>query len=148
MEDMLRSMDMSVILEDLDRLKSPRIKLSPQRRKEVQYAFQKLIKQSSKQDDPYTESRIKLQTAQFLMSISEYIKDSPNDNGANIQSLLVKKIIGYVDDNHDKTITPEYLEEWLSISKYHISRVFERATGFTITEYLKTRRVIEARKKC
>ena len=147
MEDVLRSMDMSVIWEDLDSLKSSRISLSLKRRKEVRSAFQKLIKQSARQDNPYTESRTKLHMAQLLMSISEYIKDSPKDNGPIPQDAVVKKVIGCMDANHDKPITPDYLEEWLSISKYHISRVFERSTGFTITEYLKTRRAIETWKR-
>jgi AraC-like DNA-binding protein len=55
------------------------------------------------------------------------------------------EIMRYLNANHQKSITIVELSQHFSISRYHLSRIFKSATGFTIIEYINHVRLLEAR---
>lgn len=147
LEDTLKALEINSILENLAELKNSRTRLSLKKSAEVQAAFQNIYRQSTKHYDPYTQAKIKLQLAQLLIFFSECMRNSYMEHESNVQDVIVKKIINYIDTNYMKTITLDFLEQEFFISKYYISHVFKQVTGFTIIEYLQSRRIIEVQKK-
>lgn len=59
---------------------------------------------------------------------------------------LIEKILYYVDEHLDESITFEYLAEKFNYSAFHFHRIFSAVTGQSITDYLKKRRLMYAYK--
>jgi AraC-like DNA-binding protein len=53
----------------------------------------------------------------------------------------VKKIITYLNDNYTNDIDLDQVAEKFFISKYHLCRVFKKATGLTLQEYIRRKRL-------
>ncbi len=63
------------------------------------------------------------------------------------QYQIIEKIISYVAENMDKDLCLETLSKELYYSKYDISRVFLKNTGYTIYQYIKQQRLDRAAKE-
>jgi len=147
LEETLKSLGIEDILGHLTSLKSSCTRLTLKRSTEVQSAFQNIYRQSTKQDAPYNLAKVKIQLAQLLINFSEYMETSSVEQTSNPLEVLVKKAIGYIDSNYMKPLTLDLLEQELFASKYYISHIFKQLTGFTIIEYLQSRRIIEVQKR-
>ncbi|MBN2221038.1 MAG: helix-turn-helix domain-containing protein [Vallitaleaceae bacterium] len=58
----------------------------------------------------------------------------------------VQEILSYLQKNYPAPITLDLLSEKFFMSRYYISRLFKKETGFTIIEYLHSIRVLQAQK--
>jgi AraC-like DNA-binding protein len=58
----------------------------------------------------------------------------------------VEKIIRYIENHYDETITIGKLADELFLSKYYISRIFHQVTGQTIQHFILLKRINEARR--
>ncbi len=66
-----------------------------------------------------------------------------------ITHLPIKKvyeIIQYLKANYKRNLALEDLAEDFYISRYYMTRIFKKTTGFTIFEYIHSLRVIEAQR--
>lgn len=59
---------------------------------------------------------------------------------------LIEKILYYIDEHLDESITFEYLADKFNYSAFHFHRIFSAVTGQSITDYLKKRRLMYAYK--
>lgn len=57
---------------------------------------------------------------------------------------LADHVASYVSERIDAPITLEALAQHVGVSKYHLSRLFEAATGFALGEYVQRRRLQRA----
>ena len=53
----------------------------------------------------------------------------------------VKKIITYLNDNYTNDVDLDQVAEQFFISKFHLCRVFKKATGLTLQEYVRRKRL-------
>lgn len=60
--------------------------------------------------------------------------------------LLVQGIVAYIDQNYAGPIVLTQLAKTFFTDKCHISHIFRRKTGLTVTQYVQYRRVMEAQK--
>jgi len=58
---------------------------------------------------------------------------------------LSNEIISYINANISRELSLELLSERFFISKNHLNRIFKNATGVTVWEYIKLKRLIMAR---
>ena len=56
----------------------------------------------------------------------------------------ISELIEYINENYRDELRVEALAQRFYLSRYHLSRKFKEATGFTIIEYINSVRIIEA----
>ena len=71
-------------------------------------------------------------------------RDTKKLSGKPVQS-LTGDIIAYINANLSSELSLDMLSERFFISKNHLNRVFKGATGVTVWEYIKVKRLIMAR---
>lgn len=57
---------------------------------------------------------------------------------------MVRATLEYIERNLENKITLEDLAENTFLSKYHFHRIFNEATGVSVMEYIRRRRLIHA----
>ncbi|KAF0196279.1 MAG: helix-turn-helix domain-containing protein [Bacillota bacterium] len=90
----------------------------------------------------------KIALAEILLNINELFSSS-----SSVRSLRsvpeMKRVLPmliYINEHLHEDLSLERLAKTFYISKYHISHIFKKATGFTPKEYIIHRRIIKARK--
>lgn len=53
----------------------------------------------------------------------------------------VRSVIAYINEHFNDKITLDQLQEQFYISKYHLCRVFRQATGLTVHQYIRRKRI-------
>lgn len=61
------------------------------------------------------------------------------------KSLIVKRVVDYIDENFSRDLTVEELSKVAGLSAYYFSRVFKKYTGFTLHEYVVKSRITGAK---
>lgn len=94
-----------------------------------------------------SEARIQSLLLEILIEVARYVQIIPENKQTH--SSVDEKVIeiaNYIKTNYGSTITLESLSEDFFISRYYLSHIFKRATGFTIFEYIHSIRIVEAQK--
>ena len=99
--------------------------------------FKKYSDNFKNANSPITDSII----VEIFYIISKAVSFSAPDTG-NSQ---VKSIIAYINENFTQKITLDTLAEKFFISKYHLCRIFRKATGLTVLDYIRSKRLIFAK---
>lgn len=91
---------------------------------------------------PESKAMIKALSIQLLTHVNNIVTITPIKKESNntIQDILV-----YINNNLAEKITLELLEEKFNISKYYISRIFKQQIGYTVVEYITTKRILLAK---
>jgi AraC-like DNA-binding protein len=67
---------------------------------------------------------------------SQPAEEAQTSSSAKKKLWLIQEVKGYIQRNYQKQITLEDLAQELDISQYHLSRVFNAESGFSLPEYL------------
>lgn len=88
---------------------------------------------------PESKAMVKALTLQLLTHINNIVTIAPakKENHNIIQDILM-----YINKRLTDKITLELLEENFSTSKYYISRMFKQQIGYTVVEYITTKRIL------
>lgn len=62
-------------------------------------------------------------------------------SGSDVSAGPVRSVILYLNNNYDKDVTLDSLQERFFISKYYLCREFRKATGLTVHEYIRRKRL-------
>ncbi|MBF9017295.1 MULTISPECIES: response regulator [unclassified Oceanispirochaeta] len=79
-----------------------------------------------------------------FLSILEQFLDKIKDRKESRQDLIVKRVMIYVEDQYENTISLEDLAESLNLSPSHISKVIKKTTGQNLPEILNKFRINKA----
>ena len=60
---------------------------------------------------------------------------------------IIMKVIDYIEDNLDGTLSLDEVADKAGYSKFHLNRLFSESVGFTIYKYIQTRRLTVAAEK-
>lgn len=93
------------------------------------------------------EARLQSHLITLLVEVARYLETEPEDS--ELEPTVNQKIfevIQYLKSNYKNNITLEQLAEDFYISRYYLSRVFKKATGFTIFKYIHSLRILEAQR--
>lgn len=105
-----------------------------------------MILEASNQDSGY-ETKLQIQLADFLIELSRYLaNEEANDESEPSANQKVYEVIQYLKANYAKQITLEELADDFYISRYYLTRVFKKTTGFTIFEFIHSLRIVEAQR--
>lgn len=64
---------------------------------------------------------------------------------ADISNKQLRAVISYINNRYTENITLDGLEEKFFISKYHLCRIFKKATGHSIHSYITHKRITKVR---
>lgn len=77
----------------------------------------------------------------MIIALTRAVADS---KALNNYSVLIRNLVIYINSNYSKEISLSGIAEGSHISKEHLSRMFKKETGVTITEYVATARLKKA----
>lgn len=62
-------------------------------------------------------------------------------------SIIIAKVVDYIEDNLDDSLTLDSIAKRVGYSKFHLNRLFSQNTGRTIHKYIQLRRLTKAAKQ-
>ena len=80
-----------------------------------------------------------------IVEILYLINQVSNFSASDISAGPVKSVILYLNSHFDRTVTLDSLQEKFFISKYYLCREFRKATGLTVHEYIRRKRLTMVR---
>ncbi len=91
----------------------------------------------------------KITLAEILLIINKACNNNKNIhqplNDIKNTHSKIRPILKYIHENLEKDLSLQHLASHFYMNKYHMGDVFKKATGFTIYNYIITRRIIKAR---
>lgn len=80
-----------------------------------------------------------------LVEILYLINKITTFSDADLTGSPVKSVIFYINNHYTEDITLDLLQDKFFISKYHLCRAFHKATGLTVHEYIRRKRLTKVR---
>ena len=92
------------------------------------------------------EDACQLLAASFLALVCQMNLErrQDTDESAAKNGLIISCIEQYINRNYKETITLDSVAEQFHISRYYLSHLFRKSTGFSLIQYLTQRRIGEA----
>lgn len=100
----------------------------------------------SKTGTPADNAMIKTLLIQMLIIMNQIFEE--NNRGKKVvirTNEKVEKILDYINNNLDKKISLDLLEDIFFLNKYHLCRIFKQSTGFSVIEYTTYKRIMHAK---
>lgn len=94
------------------------------------------------------KGQVKLYLMELIISINRNFKNK-SLNISQTTNILHKKvgdILKYLNENYSEEISLTKISLEFSISKFYLSKIFKKSTGFSLIEYLNSIRIKEAQK--
>ncbi|HBF38540.1 MAG TPA: hypothetical protein DDW50_14635, partial [Firmicutes bacterium] len=145
----LNYLKIETILNDLKTIPFKKASLNLKQTTEMESLFKNLLKLNGKIANEYQPAITSALIKSYLLIILSKLKMFINQNKADVpdtKNLKVQAIVQYIDGHYMSPLSLDKLQEVFNISKFHISHIFKEVTGFTVTEYIQYRRIIEAQK--
>lgn len=101
--------------------------------------IEKHIRECPKDNDTV----VKCAVIEFLHNIGRISSEEQKEINGNIS-----EIIQYININLTQNIPLDELAEKFFLSKYYLCRIFKKNTGFTINQYIVTKRLLLAKQLC
>ena len=81
----------------------------------------------------------------IIIEILYLINQVSNFSSSDLTAGPVRNVILYLNNHYDQTVTLDSLQEQFFISKYYLCRQFRKATGLTVHEYIRRKRLTKVR---
>jgi len=112
----------------------------------LKYITEKLIFESTKKQPGYQSIIHAYLLEMFVIVFRLTEKNNFPKQKVNSSNQKLHQIIEYINNNYKKELTLNDIAKSLYISKYYLSHFFKKKTGFTVIEFINSRRIIEAQK--
>ena len=96
-------------------------------------------------EDPYSEMAALSLLAQVLVSLNRLAKQSAGEESKSGQDTTVYSVLGYINEHYSENLTLDDLANKFFISKYHLSREFQRLVGTSVHRYIIQKRLVMAK---
>lgn len=109
---------------------------------------------------PSSQAALRLRIAEFLMTVQElfgfFVRNTGKavyrevsvDNLAFVdkEQSRISSIKRYIEEHIDEKLTLEMISSTFYVNKHYLSHYFKKETGFSIFEYIKTQKIVAAKK--
>ena len=138
-------LDMSRCFNDHGRERSNLIRPDGATRELLSYLFQQLAREQDSQEFA-SELCCLSMLAQLLVLVNRTalragLAPAPRDNADSV----VYRILTYISNHYNEDLSLDFLANEFFISKYHLSREFNRVVGTSVHRYILQKRLIMAR---
>lgn len=96
-------------------------------------------------DDPYQEISSMTYLAQILISLNRLARQVQTENIRTAPDSTVYSVLGYINAHYSEDLTLDDLANKFFISKYHLSREFQRLVGTSVHRYIVQKRLVMAK---
>ena len=96
-------------------------------------------------EDPYSEMAALSLLAQVLVSLNRLAKQSAGEESKSGRDATVYSVLGYINEHYSENLTLDDLANRFFISKYHLSREFQRLVGTSVHRYIIQKRLVMAK---
>lgn len=145
-EGLLRAAGVDGLLERLRARPYLKTKLDPRRSAELEARFDTVWRAFSAGRGQQGRAAALMHLVLLLLEADAAACQAPVQHSMGKGDLLVQSIVGYIDSNYAEQIGLERLEREFYADRCHISHIFRKKTGLTVTQYVQYRRVMEAQK--
>ena len=105
--------------------------------------YQLMAEQDS--GDTYSEIASMSFLAQVLISLNRLAAQTAATESVPASSSAVYNVLGYINDHYSEDLTLDHLANQFFISKYHLSREFQRLVGTSVHRYIVQKRLVMAK---
>ena len=95
--------------------------------------------------DRYQEISSMSYLAQILIALNRLAAQSPRQESVPVSSSAVYNVLGYINEHYSEDLTLDKLAAQFFISKYHLSREFQRLVGTSVHRYIVQKRLVMAK---
>jgi len=96
-------------------------------------------------EDPYREMASLSLLAQVLVALNRLAKQSAGEENKSGPDATVYSVLGYINEHYSDNLTLDDLANKFFISKYHLSREFQRLVGTSVHRYMVQKRLVMAK---
>lgn len=87
------------------------------------------------------ETQISLCVNDLLLHINRILYEKDHPETESLESSLYEKLLAYIEEHIDETLSLEKLAEQFYVSKYHIAHIFKDNLGISIHQYIMKKRL-------
>ena len=95
--------------------------------------------------DRYQEISSMSYLAQVLIALNRLAVLAPRQESVPVSSSAVYNVLGYINEHYSEDLTLDKLAAQFFISKYHLSREFQRLVGTSVHRYIVQKRLVMAK---
>ena len=99
----------------------------------------------SNSDEPFQDLAAMSYLAQVLILLNRLSRQARKENTLSGQDSSVYNVLGYINDHYSEDLSLDYLANKFFISKYHLSREFQRLVGTSVHRYIVQKRLVMAK---
>jgi len=96
-------------------------------------------------EDPYSDMAALSLLAQVLVALNRLAKQSAGEENKSGQDATVYSVLSYINEHYSENLTLDDLANKFFISKYHLSREFQRLVGTSVHRYIVQKRLVMAK---
>jgi AraC-like DNA-binding protein/mannose-6-phosphate isomerase-like protein (cupin superfamily) len=123
---------------------NPFLLLNEQNSREIKPIFQQLINEKSRKD--CSEIIIQALLIVLLSMIQRIVNEDIKKNINRKYLLIFKKFNGLLEDNFKNNLSASEYANKLNITNHHLNLIVKEITGKTLSEVIKARKVLEAKR--
>lgn len=103
------------------------------------------IRTERSSQDPYHEVAAMTYLAQLLISLNRMALQNKGEGRIKAPDSAVYNVLNYINENYQEELTLDSLANRFFISKYHLSREFQRLIGTSVHRYIVQKRLAVAK---
>ena len=108
------------------------------------FLLEQLISESTT-TDIYQEISSLSYLAQVLIFLNRLAMQQSSDNTTSTPDSTVYSVLGYINEHYSEDLSLDFLSNKFFISKYHLSREFQRLVGTSVHRYIIQKRLVMAK---
>ena len=108
------------------------------------FLLEQLITESTSRE-PYQKICSLSYLAQVLVLLNRLSLQQRRENTVPAQDSTVYNVLGYINEHYNENLTLDDLANKFFVSKYHLSREFQRLVGTTVHRYIVQKRLVMAK---
>ena len=110
----------------------------------LMFLLEQLIQESGSQE-PYQEICALSYLAQVLVLLNRLALQQRKEEPVATQDSTVYNVLGYINEHYNENLTLDELANRFFVSKYHLSREFQRLVGTSVHRYIVQKRLVMAK---
>ena len=108
------------------------------------FLLEQLILETST-PDTYQEISALTYLAQVMIALNRLAMQSHQSNRVTAPESAVYSVLGYINEHYHEDLTLDHLANKFFVSKYHLSREFQRLVGTSVHRYIIQKRLVMAK---
>lgn len=113
-------------------------------RQYLQFLLDQLMTEMNK-DDPYQGVAALTYLVQVLIQLNRLALQNRKAEQVSGQESAVYNILGYINEHFQEDLSLDFLANRFFVSKYHLSREFQRLVGTSVHRYIVQKRLVMAK---